>query len=360
LDDAYYAVARMQEICNEADQIYERGANSASGVAEERRSSDAKTHAMVHAIMKMAAAVIDYADLYELHDQLMMKSTRNAGFTNPRDLLGTESLGDQLLQERYVYWTEEYRSVRSAYKPITLTVDKSKRLDSLRKITVRAAGCNEAQRFADSLTLQLRDPIVKNAHVKYYLEDAAKVGIDILPGDYFYSPRDKSTEQWIQGKASEFLSRPVIELTSGISGQNFLVPEGEYAIFLSGAAEAANVKPSMFVRGDAEKIGIIGYRWIVQDDSFVQVDPVRLARLPVGLRKPEFEILNFSLGLERRTLNLEGAIGGRMFQRFGRNLALQTQGQFEFRTYRDELDPSSLPSWKASGMSSATASTAGA
>ena len=335
LGEAYYLVKQMQQKCNEADAAYQRG-----------QDDDAIGLIKIHALMKMAAVIIDYQDLYDLHNRLALEYSRNTAVSLQDvlsdDQLGRESLRD--LHKAYEVKRGDYRLESGAYE---LRIDRSPDLIALEKLNVMVAGSAEtasvrARRFAESLTLQFRDPIVTNYHTKYYLEDAAEVEIRIRPTDYFFvPPKEKAKETWLRQKAVEFRSQRLIDLESGIGVGKIYIPDGEYTVYVGNLRDAPKVRPasSLTLAKDHPDKTVLGYVWKLSDGNYVEAKEIIVTRTSSGKEFfPKFKLLGFQLGTNTKSKNLEGDVGGRMFHRFNRSVALQTQGQVSFRSHRDFFD----------------------
>ena len=335
LGEAYSLVKQMQQKCNEADAAYQQG-----------QDDDAIGLIKIHALMKMAAVIIDYQDLYDLHNRLALEYSRNTAVSLQDvlsdDQLGRESLRD--LHKAYEVKRGDYRLESGAYE---LRIDRSPDLIALEKLNVMVAGSAEtasvrARRFAESLTLQFRDPIVTNYHTKYYLEDAAEVEIRIRPTDYFFvSPKEKAKETWLRQKAVEFRSQRLIDLESGIGVGKIYIPDGEYTVYVGNLRDAPKVRPasSLTLAKDHPDKTVLGYVWKLSDGNYVEAKEIIVTRTSSYKEFfPKFKLLGFQLGTHTKSKSLEGDVGGRMFHRFNRSGALQTQGQVSFRSHRDFFD----------------------
>jgi len=351
VQNAYDVVAAMQIECNAADQLWARLSSSHDAASE-----DAKLLAKIHAMMKSAAVIIDYPDLYDVHDLLMKRYLSNAGYVygasgTLKDLLGEPDveIGGTTLWERYQSWEKNRGDYVRQSTKCEFTLDQSKRPGSINNLTVRSGTVScTPRRFAESLTLQLRYPIVRNHFIKYYRDEAEKLGIEIRPEDYFETPTDrKGTAEWIRKKEAAFASEPVIHLKSGVwfakqdkSGElegSFHVPAGDYLIYMGNLSGVQGT--SLTVPKPSDPAETLRFNWKVEGESLVDVTAVHPeTRLSARDLRPQFKLLDFRVGTNKETQALEGAIGGRMFQRFGRHLALQTQGEFEFNKQRDFLD----------------------
>ena len=335
LGEAYYLVKEMQQRCNEADAAYQQD-----------QDDDAVGLIKIHSLMKMAAVIIDYQDLYDLHNRLALEYSRNRGVSLQdvlsNDRLGKDSLRD--LHKAYEVKRGDYRLESGAYE---LRIDRSPDLIALEKLNVMVAGSEEAasvraRRFAESLTLQFRDPIVTNYHTKYYLDDAAELEIPIGPTDYFFvSPKEKAKETWLRQKAVEFRSQRSINLESGIGVGKIYIPDGEYTVYVGNLRDASKVRPasSVMVAKDHPDKTVLGYVWKLSDGNYVDIKEIIVRRTSSFSQFfPTFKLLGFQLGTNTKSKSLEGDAGGQMFHRFNRNVALQTQGQVSFRTHRDFFD----------------------
>ena len=335
LGEAYSLVKQMQQKCTEADAAYQQG-----------QDDDAIGLIKIHALMKMAAVIIDYQDLYDLHNRLALEYSRNTAVSLQDvlsdDQLGRESLRD--LHKAYEVKRGDYRLESGAYE---LRIDRSPDLIALEKLNVMVAGSAEtasvrARRFAESLTLQFRDPIVTNYHTKYYLEDAAEVEIRIRPTDYFFvSPKEKAKETWLRQKAVEFRSQRLIDLESGIGVGKIYIPDGEYTVYVGNLRDAPKVRPasSLTLAKDHPDKTVLGYVWKLSDGNYVEAKEIIVTRTSSYKEFfPKFKLLGFQLGTHTKSKSLEGDVGGRMFHRFNRSGALQTQGQVSFRSHRDFFD----------------------
>ena len=335
LGEAYYLVKQMQQKCNEADAAYQQG-----------QDEDAIGLIKIHALMKMAAVIIDYQDLYDLHNRLALEYSRNTA-VSLQDVLSDDQLGRESLRDLHkVYEVKrgDYRLESGAYE---LRIDRSPDLIALEKLNVMVAGSAEtasvrARRFAESLTLQFRDPIVTNYHTKYYLEDAAEVEIRIRPTDYFFvPPKEKAKETWLRQKAVEFRSQRLIGLESGIGVGKIYIPDGEYTVYVGNLRDAPKVRPasSLTLAKDHPDKTVLGYVWKLSDGNYVEAKEIIVTRTSSCKEFfPKFKLLGFQLGTNTKSKSLEGDVGGRMFHRFNRSVALQTQGQVSFRSHRDFFD----------------------
>jgi len=349
-EEAYVLVAEMQQLSNDAD-LYAQGL----GPSQRAATDTANGLLEIHAIMKMAAILINYPDLHDLHERQLAECAANISPARNSEEVISEVLGKVSMKEitekgkdlagRYSYWGKKRGLLQNASRKCEIELDQSKRPASVNALIIEwvgAPGCGPGERFAKFLTLQFKRPIVKNFHIKYYEDESREPGHEVRTSDYFVDPKEdrRGTQDWIQRKANQFLFTRLIELKSGIAGPGryFHVPPGEYYIHTGGSGSPRAQGPSMVVPQDTGTDRILNYRWIVQTSGFVEVNRVDVERISTRLKPPKFSILDFQLGTSKQTRDLDGSFGGRMFQRFGSHLALQTQGQFEFRNYSDRLD----------------------
>ena len=117
LGDAYYLVKEMQQKCNQADAAYQQS-----------QDDDAIGLIKIHALMKMAAVIIDYQDLYDLHNRLALEYTRNTA-VSLQDVLSDDQLGRDSLRDLHrsrrvasvceatTGWSREPMNCRSIVRP---------------------------------------------------------------------------------------------------------------------------------------------------------------------------------------------------------------------------------------------------
>lgn len=346
IDGTYSLVAEMEKQALTAEKHYE--SLLAGPVTEDQRRAESRRMAQIHALMQMAASLIYYDDLFEVHEALLQRAVRNAGAQDPLELLTGERIDQEPFSGRYNYWTRDYRGLRSKDPPLRIVLEQSKRPNALKDLTFRAsAECNAARRFAESLTNQLRRPIVVNYFLKYYLGEAQAAGLAVLPRYYLGDPQDRLAELFIRQRAGDFNSKSTVELRSGLSGPYLRVPVGEYTVSLDGAGQDASA--ALKVSQQAVEAGLAGYRLTAEASGALRADPIRQEPRRTTVGAPAFSLLDFRLGRNRERAALEGGIGGRLFQRFGSHWALQAQAQLDFRQQRDWSDLDRLLSTPLAG-----------
>ena len=333
LQNAYYAVYGMQAMCDQADQDYQNGG-----------STTAEDLVKIHALMKIAAVIIGYQDLYDVHDELMRQHSRDLSVP-PDTILAKESMPTGTLQNLHREYEIKQGDFRLESAAFEVQLDRSPALVGLRRIAVEVAGSKgsasiRARRFAESLTLQFQNPIARNFHIKYYVHDAAQLNLGIRPTDYFFvPPKQQAKQTWMRQKATEFRGTRIIDLESGIPGGKMYIPPGEYTISVGGTPPKGRSAFNLAVEGPGTQV--LGYKWRVTDSNFVEVTEITPPDRSFGSFKeffPKFKLLGFQLGTNTRTKSLEGDAGARMFHRFNRNVALQSQAQVSFRSHRDFFD----------------------
>ncbi len=392
--DQYRRVEEMQVISDQMDQAYNyrfnriretlpQGATFSARQAEEDAFIEAGVRA--HAIMAAAAAAIQYEQLHELHNRIIGERLRL--HSHPRNLKQiltdfdftlrdphtTETITfaqawdrviGGMLQASTVNVAVDYRAMEQApvlglhtgssqQEPAAAGGAEPARM-GLPQLAVEATGPNGARqlesrdlridvldrgeaganatRFVDLLRLQTEHPIVRHPYIRDFEDEAKADGIIFTGVDYFQlDPANKAKINWLRNKW-ENQKKLTLRLR---------VPPGEYLVYPEGYRDRLpEGKANWQVPDDLSEKNITGYDFeIAESGQRIDVRTV-FARVEPSLRdlRPEFHLLDFRLGTNNQTQDLEGALGGRMFQRFGKHLALQTQGEFEFRNHRDLLD----------------------
>jgi len=389
--EQYRRVGEMQQISDLTDADYNfrfaqiRGSLPGAGLSALQQQENAFIEAGIqaHAIMAAAAAAIQYEQLHELHNRIIGERLRLhsyprnlqqilAGFaftlrdphTNQTvtfaqawdDLIGS-MLRASSLKVGIDYRATEQPPVlglhtaapRSQDLPAPVApvqmglpqvpvvtsgpngrqlVSRNLRVDVLDRGTAEA----NATRFVDLLRLQMEQPIVRHPYIRDFEDEARADGTIFTGVDYFrLDPVDQAKINWLRNKWEDQK-----KLTLRLR-----VPPGEYVVYPEGFRDRLSPgKANWEVPDDLVQKNITAYDFeIAESGQRVDVHPV-FAVVEPSIRnlRPELALLDFRLGTNNQTEDLEGAFGGRMFQRFGKHLALQTQGEFEFRNHRDLLD----------------------
>jgi hypothetical protein len=347
--DNYDITKRMQQECNAAEDVFTWRVTPAEA------SQVLNEIVRIHMLMACAAVFVDDNMLFDKHTEIANRRVRQyrgfAGGTSNAtvtSLIGGHSIKPGLsLQQEYERLSAQHIASRNARPEISLTIDRSTNLNPLRDFAIEALPdrgsaepVDDARLFAENLNSRLAEPqvngwIVKNWFFNYYEGEARDRKLNLEPTEYFgVNQGNVEKVQWEAEKKADFDKKSPIVITLAI-------PNGHYYVYARNH-RAAIPEPNLVV--DRTKGSIPKGFLVKMLESGAEVNvvpqyeqaPARALSL-VDLR-PHFSLLDFSVGTNKETMGLEGSVGGRMFQRFGRNLALQTQGSFEFRQQRDWLD----------------------
>jgi hypothetical protein len=354
--EQYYGLLEnMQAAADAAHSLYLR-----EGIAHDKNTS-VDPIVRIHILLAAAAAKLAYEDLYDRHIEIATTILKRSGQVDDvtgsakwqagwKDVLDYKIGTDSSLRKEICRWGskiwcedallgEPFLDVyQGAGKRVDLLFDRSARLYPLSAFAVDVARETKdpaAKLFAVSLSKQLAVPIVRNWYLTNYVEEARRRKINIEAEDYFQiDEADKEKSGWHK----ELLDRLQTDTALNPVRISATVPIGQYIVHRRGI-DPSGLQSNLVVDSNAARVPTRFILRMSESGSLVEVTPVYPEeRLSVRNLLPRFEVLDFRLGTNRQTQDLEGSFGGRMFQRFGSHLALQTQGQFEFQNYSDRLD----------------------
>ncbi len=389
----YNRVKAMQEICDEADDAYTYRFNRISkelqDISFSQRQNEEwlyiQTGIRIHAIMAAAAAAIQYEQLHELHMRiiaerlrmhgqksekfkdilsqmpytlLLQESSERIPFANAWDRLVLGMLSAAAFQVEVDYSSNEKAPVflgihvgdsaaAAAQEipmeghrgivllPIQLNNQQTAPKLALRELVIdvvsRDKASAEATRFVDLLHLQLKDPIVKHPYIEHFEAEAKAAGIYFKGEDFF--KLDLADMAKIGFLRAKWENQGMLQL-------RLRVPPGQYHVYPEGNFEVLDRKKPNWIITDESFQEIAAYRFRLSDSGKrIDVEPIPFqTKIELSSLNPKFQILDFNLGRNNHTGDLEGSFGGRMFHTFGKYIALQTQGKFDFRNHRDWFD----------------------
>lgn len=349
----YDIVQQMQVECDQAEEQF------TWRLTPSEASQALDDMVRVHMLMACAAVVIDDPTLFELHTETACRRVRQyRGFEEGRCheavsalLEGYPISAGRSLQSEYSRLKDEYTAAQNKWLKVNFTFDRSTAFLQLREFAIRAlpdpgntSPHDDAQLFAEALDRRLNQPIVKNWFFAKYEAEARSRNLNLEPTDFIkVSGRNVEIQQWEKEITARFGQENPIEMEVSI-------PDGRYYVYRRehGVSDPA---PNLVVDRTTGPVPNGFLLKMTESATYVDVVPQYAQAAiqgpilqgpakpsPLRLLRPRFELLDFRLGTNNETRDLEGSIGGRMFQRFGPHLALQTQGQFEFRDYSDRLD----------------------
>ena len=347
--DNYDITKKMQQECNAAEDVFTWRVTPAEA------SQVLNDIVRIHMLMACAAVFVDDNMLFDTHTEIANRRVRQyrgfAGGTSNAtvaSLIGGHSIKPGLsLQQEYERLSAQHIAARNARLEISLTIDRSTNLNPLKDFAIEVLPdrgstdpVDDARLFAENLNSRLAEPqvngwIVKNWFFNYYEAEARDRKLNLEPTEYFgVNQGNVEKVQWETEKKADFDNKNPIVITLAI-------PNGHYYVYARNH-RAARPEPNLVV--DRTKGSIPKGFLVKMLESGAEVNvvpqyeqaPARALSL-VDLR-PHFSLLDFNVGTNKETMGLEGSVAGRMFHVFGRNLALQTQGSFEFRQQRDFLD----------------------
>lgn len=366
---AQYAILEtMQEESNRADEAFARG--YASSVGEDFVTANVT----IHAFLAIGAAVLKYEELYERHLDVcyerIRRRTGQSGQTaearfaeilrnQPSGLGGSlwgafcEYAGSELCRRPEPTRFQSY--LASAGDPVEIVFDRGPNFnpdDFLSRFAISVLSPGEdspnSQDFANKLDHQLENPLVRHWYIQEYLDEtlqvpaikspaegeaqifAQKSRIDVDASDFFVpDPADQQKLAWVDYVRTLIAGRQRITW-------KMRVPNGNYYVHPRGMRPPPGTTPNLVVAG-APCPG--GARYVFQmSASGTSVSVSRSCPDDGWKFEPEFYLVRFDLGANSETDTFEGTAEGRLFNRFSRNLAVQTQFQAAFRSHRDRLD----------------------
>ena len=311
VQDNYELVREMQKECNAAEDHY-----ATEGIPD-RQMTDAL--ARLHLIMACAGILINDHEVFELNVQAGCRVLRAAyGYDQGRCLealanLGNDyTIGEQPLSVFYQRLKGGYEAVRENSKEVEIRFERSSNLVPLSELGVRAlpGASPYAQAFAQSLDSRLREPVEKNWFITYYLDQAAQRQMAIQPTDYFaVNPGNVEKTQWVAQVGTEFRNLNPVTL-------KLRIPEGKYYFYKRGEA-VTDAKANLEVGGEGARIPKTAIVKVDESGTRVSTELLYASDATPLTFRPEFSLLDFRLGKDNEAGGLEGAVGGRMFQRFG-------------------------------------------
>jgi len=349
----YGLVEQMQAECDQAEEQF------TWRLTPSEASQALDDIVRVHMLMACAAVVIDDPMLFELHTETACRRVRQyRGFEEGRCheavsalLEGYPVSAGRSLQSEYSRLKDEYTAAQNKWLKVKFTFDRSTAFLQLKEFAIKAlpdpgntGPHDDARLFAEALDRRLNQPIVKNWFFTKYEAEARSRNLNLEPTDFIkVSGRNVEIQQWEKEITARFAQENPIEMEVAIPDGRYYVYRREHGV----SDPAPNLVvdrtigpvPAGFLLKMAESATCVDvvphYPQAAIQGPLPQGPP---KPSPLRLLRPQFELLDFRLGANNETRDLEGSFGGRMFQRFGPHLALQTQGQFEFRNYSDRLD----------------------
>ena len=276
----YQLVRKMQEICTQIDQsvspklVQLQAAAVFATASGSRREIDDMVETLVraHVLMKLGAAILRYDDLYALHSQLINDTLRR--FTYPKEL-------DEILQSFFVGFEKQsvlelhrrlvrrYERYRNDAVRMRIAIDRSQNLRPLQTLALTVSNegtaSQDARTFAESLSLQLCQPIVANHHLKHYVEKAEEANLNFQLTDYFsVEVTDLAKVRFVQEALKAFRAERNIVLRDGFTDPRLTVggstgelerseyasvsvPVGKYLVYTRDTKPVLPVEPNLVV-----------------------------------------------------------------------------------------------------------------
>jgi hypothetical protein len=349
----YDIVEQMQVECDQAEEQF------TWRLTPSEASQALDDIVRVHMLMACAAVTIDDSMLFELHTETACRRVRQyRGYEEGRCheavaalLEGYLTSTGPSLQSEYSRRKDEYTAAQNKWLKVKFTFDRSTAFLQLKDFAIRAlpdpgntSPRDDAQLFAAALDKRLNQPIVKNWFFTKYEAEARSRKLNLEPADFIkVSGRNVEIQQWEKEITARFAQENPIEMEMAI-------PDGRYYVYRRERG-VSDPEPNLVVDRTMGPVPDGFLLKMAESATYVDVVPHYIQTViqgPVlqgplkpsylGALRPRFELLDFRLGTSKQTRDLEGSFGGRMFQQFGQHLALQTQGQLEFRNYSDRLD----------------------
>ena len=351
-NDTYQLVKRMQEIVNQVDDSYNVERANQSSVAE--ALSFTESVVKVHLLMQMAAVIIGYPDLHQLHRRMIDDLLARHGDPN-RDLnsiISNYLLGGQPISDLYDDMQQRFvnSQLNSAgrYRVTVRSCSPTSRL----RIDVSSPGTAsyDGLLWAESTSLQMCDPIVSNQHIKYYLSDAEARSVSLDVNDYAFvnQSNDQLKFDWVRQTKAQFDADSEIPLISGVpllssqTSRELSIPDGTFSVFLEDPAGRRLGRAGTLVTSRAEGPS----EFIIQCDAtgsatdvtVVASQQMETTTVNPGYAQwlvPTWKMADLSIGINERTRKMEGSVAGRSFHLLNDNLAFQGQAELAFRSHSD-------------------------